>query len=85
MALFTKNKEGGDTAVDEAPSEAAQLCMRVGQILVEGEHFLPENLAAVLASSKGDMLRFAELMINRNVSRIELTKAVSAVTGGARA
>jgi type IV pilus assembly protein PilB len=81
MALFTKSKEGGDTAVEEAPSESAQLCMRVGQMMVESEQIQADNLAGVLAAAKGDMLRFAEQMTNRNVNRVELTKAISAVTG----
>jgi type IV pilus assembly protein PilB len=80
MALF-KTKDGGTAVLDAPPGEAAQECMRVGQILVEGEHLPADSLGIVLGSAEGDLLKFAELVVNRNVNRVELSKAISEVMG----
>ena len=89
MALFKQSKEtptaGAGTALLEPPTvvvgESAAECMRTGQLLVDGEHLTPENLAASLAAANGDLLQFAEAMIKLGVGRPELSAAVGQATG----
>ncbi|MEY2401412.1 MAG: type pilus assembly protein PilB, partial [Ilumatobacteraceae bacterium] len=91
MALFQKTTK--DPTADVAPSlprptvaaalpgEAAAECMRVGQLLIEGEHLNPDNLAVALAAANGDLLQFADTVLGRfGVDRVELAKAIAEVT-----
>jgi type IV pilus assembly protein PilB len=80
MALFKKDA-GGTAVLEAAPGESAEECMRIGQILVDGEHLGAESLAQVLAAAEGNLLRFNELLVNRNVNRAELASALAQVTG----
>jgi type IV pilus assembly protein PilB len=88
MALFKQEKSGG-TAVAEPlvkeeapPGEAVAECMRVGQLLVEGEHLQPEQLATALSAANGDLLAFADMCAGRfAVDRQQLANAVAEVTG----
>jgi type IV pilus assembly protein PilB len=90
MALFQKTTK--DPATDAAPSlprptvaalpgEAAAECMRVGQLLIEGEQLDPDNLAVALSAANGDLLQFADTVLGRfGVDRVELAKAIAEVT-----
>ena len=61
--------------------ESAAECMRVGQLLVDGDQLLVENLATALSAANGDLLQFADIVLSRfAVGRAELTKAIAEVT-----
>jgi type IV pilus assembly protein PilB len=89
MALFQKTKDSPADAAPSlprplaalaAPGEAAGECMRVGQILVESEQLVAENLATALSGANGDLLQFADIVLGRfGVDRSELAKAVAEV------
>jgi type IV pilus assembly protein PilB len=89
MALFKNTKEPlaapTGTALLEpppvVPGESAAECMRVGQILVDGDLLSTEALAASLAAANGDLLQFVEAMIKANVGRPELAQAIGQATG----
>src|SRR6185295_11570394 len=90
MALFQKTKESPTDAEPSlprplatlaAPGEAANECMRVGQLLVESEQLAAENLAIALSGANGDLLQFADIVLGRfGVDRAELAKAIAEVT-----
>ncbi|MGZ4805411.1 MAG: hypothetical protein ACXV5U_03420, partial [Ilumatobacteraceae bacterium] len=92
MALFTKKIESTEAppaafspprapAVVATPGEAAAECMRVGQLLVDGDQLAVENLAIALSAANGDLLQFADIVLSRfSVGRAELTKAIADVT-----
>jgi type IV pilus assembly protein PilB len=89
MALFQKTKEAPDAPSLPAPrfeapaavaGEAAAECMRVGQILVEGDQLTPENLANALSGANGDLLQFADAVLKLGADRAEVAKAVAEVT-----
>ena len=91
MALFTKKIEPTEAppafspprpqAAAATPGEAAAECMRVGQLLVDGDQLAVENLAIALSAANGDLLQFADIVLGRfTVGRAELTKAIAEVT-----
>jgi type IV pilus assembly protein PilB len=78
MALFKGTKD----QVTPPEGEAAAECMKAGQILVEGGHLTPENLADALAAANGDLLAFAHSMGTRySIGRTEIALALSSATG----
>ncbi|MEP7047894.1 MAG: ATPase, T2SS/T4P/T4SS family, partial [Ilumatobacteraceae bacterium] len=90
MALFQKTRESADVPAPSlprpqapiaAPAEAAAECMKVGQLLVEGDQLAAENLATALSGANGDLLQFADIVLGRfGVDRVELAKAIAEVT-----
>jgi type IV pilus assembly protein PilB len=96
MALFQKKTESTDAplapptlpspvadviAPVPVPGEAAGVCMRVGQLLVDADNLSVENLALALSAASGDLLQFADVVIGRfGVGRPELMRAISDVT-----
>jgi type IV pilus assembly protein PilB len=92
MALFTRKIEPTPAPAFSPPplsapvvavaGEAAAECMRVGQILVDGEQLVVENLAIALSAANGDLLQFGDIVLGRfGVGRAELTAAIAEVTG----
>ena len=88
MALFQKTKDSPDAPSLPAPrfdapvvaGEAAQECMRVGQLLVEREQITTEHLANALSGANGDLLQFADTVLKLGADRVEVAKAVAEVT-----
>ena len=86
MALFQKTKETTEGSLPAprpqaalaVPGEAAAECMRVGQILVEGEQLSAENLAIGLSVANGDLLQFADTVLGRfAVDRVAVAAAIA--------
>ena len=73
MALFQKTKDSPDAPLPlprprlrlSVPGEAAAECMRVGQLLVDGEQLVADNLATALSGANGDLLQFADIVLGR--------------------
>jgi type IV pilus assembly protein PilB len=96
MALFQKKTESTDAPLapptlpspqavavvaEPVPGEAAGVCMRVAQLLVDGGNLSVENLALLLAAANGDLLQFADAAVAKfGVGRPELVKAIAEAT-----
>ena len=87
MALF-KSKDNPAAAaaavprerVEAAPGLYATECMRIGQILVDGEQLSTENLATALQQANGDALQFADIVLGRfGAGRADLAAAIAEV------
>jgi type IV pilus assembly protein PilB len=91
MALFKGNKTDTATAPDRradhkagaasAPSGAhGAECMRIGQLLVDGDSITAENLATALQQANGDILQFSDIVLGRfGAARNEVAKAIGEV------
>jgi type IV pilus assembly protein PilB len=86
MALFKSKESATPTAAgprekaEPTPGAYAAECMRIGQILMDGEHLETEKLAVALQQANGDVLQFADIVLGRfGVGRQELANAVAAV------
>jgi len=73
MALFKGNKtdaastpprRADDKTAAGAGAHAAE-CMRVGQLLVDGDNLSSEHLATALQHANGDVLQFSDIVLGR--------------------
>jgi type IV pilus assembly protein PilB len=86
MALFkskdtpTPGAAAPREKAEPTPGAYAAECMRIGQILMDGEHLETEKLAVALQQANGDVLQFADIVLGRfGVGRQDLATAVAAV------
>ncbi|MEI6497175.1 MAG: GspE/PulE family protein [Actinomycetota bacterium] len=86
MALF-KSKESATPTMAPAAAgtttevgSAASECMRIGQLLVDGEHLSAEHLAVALREANGDAIAFTDIVVARfGTSRAAAVTAIGAV------
>ncbi len=89
MALFKSKEMAAPQAaatprekVEVAPGVYTAECMKIGQLLVEGDQMSHDNLATALQLSNGDPMQFAELALARfGAGRQELAVAIAEVWG----
>lgn len=89
MALFKNNKNDSaasparradDTSSPVVSGGHGTECMRIGQLLVDGDSLTAENLATALQHANGDVLQFSDIVLGRfGASRNDVAQAVGSV------